>query len=185
MQSSLISQPNTLSLSRTHFADMPHVFFEDWVDRFPEAVAVSGAGGMFTYAEVERRANQIAHALRTEGVHPGDVVVIALERGFELICTLLGVLKSGAVFAAIDPRAPREALSRTFASADCHFLATRRAWLPGLPETSAQLFFLDDPDRLAFQPVDRPGWLANSQDPACVLFTSGSSGHSKAVLYLH
>src|SRR5918996_1500644 len=138
MQSSVISQPNTLGLSRTHLAEMPHVCFEDWVDRFPEAIAVSGAGGMFTYAEVEWRANQIAHALRSAGVHRGDIVVIALERGFELICTLLGVLKSGAVFAAIDPRAPQAALSRTSASAaDCHFLVTRRAWLPGLPETSA------------------------------------------------
>ena len=168
------------------FAGTPLTLFEAWVDRFPESIAVVGRNGTLTYAELDRRANQIAHALRSAGVQKGDMVALFLERGPGMVCALLGVLKSGAAFVALDPRTPKEALARIFASVeDCLFVLSRRGLATGLPTTSAQLLLLDDPAWLASQPVSRPMQLAGPQDPACVLFTSGSSGHPKAVLYLH
>lgn len=184
MQPFALSLPKT-ALSPIYLAGMPHILFETWADRFPEAIAVTGEKGVINYLEVERRANQIAHALRVAGVQRGDLVGIFLERGPDLVCGLMGILKSGAAFVALDPRTPKEMLSRMISSVDCRFLISRGDLAQDLPKTHAQLLFYDDPEWLASQPVSRPLSLAGRQDPACVLFTSGSSGRPKAVLYLH
>ena len=159
--------------------------FEAWVDRSPGSIAVSEGSTSLTYLQVEQRANQIAHGLRSAGVQKGDLVALFLERGTDLVCALLGILKAGAAFVALDPKMPKEALSLILSSVDCRFILSRVGLEQGLPETSAKRFFLDDQDWLAFQPVSRIPSLADPADPACVLFTSGSAGRSKAVLYLH
>ena len=185
MQSFAASLSNTTTNLLKRFGDVSHTIFETWVDRCPEAIAVTCANNALTYSELEQRANQIAHALRSAGVQREDVVAIFLERGFDLVSALLGVLKSGATFVALDPRTPKEALTRTLASVNCRFVLSRRKLSAGFPTASAQLMLLDDPAWLASQPVSRLMPLASPQDAACVLFTSGSFGHPKAVLYLH
>ena len=184
MQSFAVSLPNT-TFSPIRLAGIPHTLFEIWVDRFPESIAMTGENGTLTYGEAEQRANQIAHALRSAGVQRGEVVALFLERGPDLVCALMGILKSGAVFVALDPKTPREALTRIFASVDCRFVLSRRALGAGLPPTSTQLLFLDEAAWLSCQPTSRPMPLVRPDDPACVLFTSGSFGKPKAVLYLH
>jgi amino acid adenylation domain-containing protein len=184
IQSFAVSLPNT-TISPIRLAGIPHTLFEIWVDRFPESIAVTGENATLTYREVEQRANQIAHALRSAGVQKGDLVALFLERGPDLVCALMGILKSGAAFMALDPKTPREALARVFASVNCQLLLSRREFVSGLPSTSAQLLLFDDPACFTCQPVTRPASLAGPNDPACVLFTSGSSGRPKAVLYLH
>ncbi len=162
-----------------------HHLFEIWVDRFPNSIAVSWDAGTLTYWDVEQRANQIAHALTSAGVRRGDIVALFLERGPDLICALLGVLKSGAAFVALDPRTPKHVLARQFASLDCRFLLGRGTVTAGLPTNSPQLLSLDTPAWLDSQPASRALSMASPDDPACVLFTSGSSGWPQAVLYLH
>ena len=183
MQSFAVSLPNN-TISPIRLAGIPHILFETWVDRFPESIAVTGEHGTFTYLEVEQRSNQIAHGLRSAGVQKGDLVAIFLERGPDLVCGLLGILKAGAAFVALDPRTPKEALARMLASVDFRFLVSRRALARGL-STYAQRLSLDDPAWFASQSKSRPLPLASPRDPACVLFTSGSSGRPKAVQYLH
>ena len=183
MQSYLVS--NTQKSILYYSAGLPHTMFEAYADRFPEAPAVIGDNATFSYADVEQRANRIAHALHASGVQKGDLVVIFLERGPDLVCALLGVLKAGAAFATLDPRAPKESLARILTTVECPFLLTRRALATHLPSSSTQLYFMDDEERLASQPACRPAPRADRDDPACVLFTSGSTGQPKAVLYLH
>jgi amino acid adenylation domain-containing protein len=184
LSSTATSSNKTTDLSEPP-GKLPHARFEAWANRFPKAIAVIGDSSTLTYAELEQRANQIAHALRAAGAGRGNVVGIFLERGPDVVCALLGVLKSGAAFAILDPRVPQNALVRILASVDCPFLLTRRALLQGLPKISAQCLLLDDHAQFARQPTSRPVLSADSDDPACVLFTSGSTGHPKAVLYLH
>ena len=183
MQSYLVS--NTQKSILYFSTGLPHTMFEAYADRFPEAPAVIGENAAFSYADVEQRANRLAHVLRASGVQKGDLVAIALERGPDLVCALLGVLKAGAAFATLDPRAPKESLARILTTVECPFLLTRRALATQLPCSSAQVFFMDDKERIASQPAYRPAPLADRDDPACVLFTSGSTGQPKAVLYLH
>jgi amino acid adenylation domain-containing protein len=185
IQSFAVSTLNNTNISPSRLNDIPHILFETWVDRFPESVAVTGGSGMLTYVELDQRANQIAHALRSAGVQKGHVVASFLERGPDLVCALLGILKSGAAFVALDPKTPNEALARLFASVDCPFILSRRTLASSLPTTSAQFLSLDDPTWLFYQPMSRLMPLASPDDPACILFTSGSLGHPKAVQYLH
>lgn len=184
IQTFAISLPNT-TISPIRLAGIPHTLFEIWTDRYPDSIAVTGERGALTYRAVEQRANQIAHALRSAGVQRGDVVGLFLERGPDLVCGLVGILKAGAAFMALDPKTPGEVLTRIFAGVDCRLILSRRPWTSSLPRTSAQLLLLDDPAWLGLQPMSRPLTLAGPNDPACVLFTSGSSGRPKAALYLH
>jgi len=174
-----------ISLSPIGLAGIPHILFETWAARFPRSIAVTGEAGTLTYWEIEQRANQIAHALCSSGVQKGDIVGLFFERGPDLVCALLGVLKSGAAFVALDPRTPRQTLTRALASVDCRFLLSHGALTSQLSTISVQVLSLDEPAWLASQPVSRVLSAAFPDDPACVLFTSGSSGQSKAVLYLN
>lgn len=184
MQSFVASLPST-TVSPIRLAGIPHILFETWADLAPESTAVDSENGALTYLEVEQRANQIANALRAAGVRRGDLVALFLERGPELIWAVIGILKSGAAFVALDPKTPKEALARIFDSVDCSFLLSRSAFAADLPPTSSQVLLLDNEAWLSHQPLSRPTPLAGPHDPACVLFTSGSSGKPKAVLYLH
>ena len=184
MQSFAVALPNTM-ISPIRLAGVPHLLFETWVDRSPKSIAVTGTPASLTYLDVERRANQIAHGLRAAGVQKGDLVGLFLERGPDLVCSLLGILKSGAAFVALDPRTPKELLARMFASVDCQFVISCRTLIESLPATPAHLLLLDDPAWRAAQASSRPITLAGPHDLACVLFTSGSSGRPKAVSYLH
>ena len=65
---------------------LPHARFEAWADHFPESIAVRGEHGTVTYVELERRSNQIAHALSSAGVKRGNIIGIFLERGPDLVC---------------------------------------------------------------------------------------------------
>lgn len=183
MQTYLVSttQQNILRLS----AGLPHTMFEAYADRFPEAPGLLDDDVALTYAQLEQRSNRIAHALSASGVQKGDLVAVGLERGPDLVCSILGILKAGAAFAPIDPWAPAESLARILSTVDCAFLLTRADLAPGLPASAARTLLLDDPAWLADQPDSRPLLRVDRDDPACVLFTSGSSGQPKAVLYLH
>src|SRR5688500_11666544 len=184
MQSFAVSLPTT-TVSPIRLAGIPHILFETWADLSPESTAVNGEHGTLTYLEVEQRANRIANALRSAGVEKRDLVALFLERGPDLVCALIGILKAGAAFVALDPKTPKEALARVFDSVDCKFLLSRSTLTAGLPPTSAHVLLLDDSAWLSRHPVSRLTSLAGPHDPACVLFTSGSSGKPKAVLYLH
>ena len=86
-----------------------HQFFEEQVDRTPDGVALVFEEELLAYAELNRRANQLAHYLRALGVSPmrGSICV---ERGFEMIVALLAVLKAGGAYVPLDPAYPVERL---------------------------------------------------------------------------
>ena len=83
-----------------------HHFFEAQVARTPDAVAVFYKDERLDYAELNRRANRLAHYLRRLGIVPGDRVAICLERRLELIVAVLAVFKAGAAYVPLDPAYP-------------------------------------------------------------------------------
>ncbi|WP_327002968.1 amino acid adenylation domain-containing protein [Dactylosporangium sp. NBC_01737] len=132
-----------------------------WAVRTPEAVAVVCGTDRLTYAELDRRATRRAAALRGLGIGPDRTVAVALDRGVELIVTLLAVLRAGGAYVPIDPRYPtarQELLLR-----DCG--ATVLVTASSLPEGGGI-------------PAARP---AGADHLAYVIYTSGSTGTPKGV----
>jgi amino acid adenylation domain-containing protein len=146
-----------------------HELFEDWADRTPEAPALIGADGkVWIYRELEARANQLAHHLRSLGVGPEAPVALVLERSPELWLTALAALKAGGFYVPVDPAWPRERIDLVLA--DCGARAV----------VTADTLVTVSGDRSA-----RPARNALPDNTAYGLYTSGSTGRPKEVLVPH
>ncbi|MHA6616937.1 Pls/PosA family non-ribosomal peptide synthetase [Pseudonocardia sp. DLS-67] len=161
-------------------------FFEAGCDRNPSAVAVEDGDLALTYAELERRANQLAHLLRAHGVVAGSRVGLLLERSWLTYAALLGVLKAGATFVPIDPGAPADRVAYIAENAALNLLLSTTTLAPTTAElTATPVWHLDElGEHLQRAPASRPAPATTDpdDDPICyVIYTSGSSGRPKGV----
>ncbi|WP_204289607.1 non-ribosomal peptide synthetase, partial [Microbispora amethystogenes] len=164
--------------------------FEAQVARTPDAVAVVGAGGSWSYAELDAAANRVAHALIGRGVGPEDLVGVMMERSPELIAVLLGVGKAGAGYLPIDPRHPASRIAFMLGDAAPVLTVCTTATEPALSAAA-------DVPRVVFDLLDLsalPGFAPSDADrvaplhldhPAYVIYTSGSTGTPKGVVVSH
>ena len=163
-----------------------HQLFEEQAARTPDAVAVVFEDQQLTYAELNARANQLAHYLRTLGVGPDVLVGICLERSLELIVGLLGILKAGGAYVPLDPSYPAQRLAFMLSDAAVPVLLTQQSLRDTLPATTATLLCLDaPPPTLAQQPTHNPTPSTRPHHLAYVIYTSGSTGHPKGVMIEH
>ena len=153
-----------------HPVETVHGLVERQVRRTPDAVAVD-LGERLTYAELNARANRVAHGLRAGGLGPGDVVGVSVPNSPELLVGLLGVLKSGAAYLPIDPELP--ARRRDLIVADAGVTVVLDADR------------LADPGEWAGQPTEDPQPTSGPTDVAYVIYTSGSTGRPKGVAVEH
>ncbi|MEB3020582.1 non-ribosomal peptide synthetase [[Mycobacterium] crassicus] len=174
------------------YADAParlHEMVEAAVARTPDAVAVSYEGRDLSYAELDRRANGLAHRLRQYGIGTGagtDVVPVLLERSEDLVIALLGVLKAGGVFLPLDPAQPIGRLEAMLADVpDAPVCVTHREHLSHVPSdfTGARLC-LDQPSAAPGEEASAPE-IAASTELAYLMYTSGSTGAPKGALNSH
>ncbi|HEV2274303.1 MAG TPA: amino acid adenylation domain-containing protein [Acidobacteriaceae bacterium] len=162
-----------------------HRIFEQQAALTPEAVAVVGERTL-TYAELNEKANQLARFLGTTGVRPGARVALCLERSLEAIVSLLAVLKAGAVYVPIDPSYPAARLEYLIADSQSQVLLTLRSVAANLPGLAIEVISLDaDWAAIALQETGNPGIERQADDPAYVMYTSGSTGNPKGVLVPH
>ncbi|WP_164021363.1 non-ribosomal peptide synthetase [Pyxidicoccus trucidator] len=163
-----------------------HSLIEAQVERTPEAEAVRFEDSALTYAQLDARANQLAHHLRWLGVGPESRVGVCLERSLELVVALVGVLKAGGAYVPLDPAYPRERLAWMLEDASAPVLLTQERLLEVLPSHSAHVVCLDrDGETVARQPITRPVPLAGPDALAYVIFTSGSTGRPKGAMNAH
>ena len=162
--------------------------FEAQAERSGEAVAVVFEGEQLTYAELDQRANQLAHYLRAQGVTVDDLVGVLMERSVEVVVALLGSLKAGAAYLPLDPGYPPERLSFMLADAGLRHVISQQAVaarLPGLltDAASTNLILLDaDWTNVAAQPTTATGVRSAPENLAYVIYTSGSTGQPKGVM---
>ncbi|MEM7203276.1 MAG: amino acid adenylation domain-containing protein [Planctomycetota bacterium] len=162
-----------------------HGLFEARVDAQPDAVAVTFGDDQLTYAELEGRANRVAHHLRALGVGRDALVGICAERSFEMVVGLLGIAKAGGAYVPMDPAYPRERLTYMATDSRVRVLLTQRHLADAMPQCDAQVVFLDDPAALQAQPETRPEPVATAESLAYVIYTSGSTGAPKGVVLNH
>lgn len=141
----------------------------------PEAEALVFEGRSMTYGELDRRSAALAAALAARGIGPGDFVAVALERSFELIVALLGVIRSGAAYLPLDATHPADRIARIMAAAAPRALLAT-APLPG--------------DVPLLPPAEWPGTGAAPAGPApgdaaYAIYTSGSTGEPKGAVIEH
>lgn len=160
--------------------------FETQAARTPNATAIIYEGQTLTYAQLNARANQLAHHLRALGVGPEMRVGVYLERSLEMMIALLGILKAGAAYIPMDPIFPAQRIGYMMEDSQMAALVTHSALVDSLPAHSARAVLLDDEAaQLARLPVDNLTSLANADSLAYVIFTSGSTGRPKGVQIPH
>lgn len=181
-----------------------HHFLENSAERFPDKVALVCDGQRLTYAEIEARANQMAHALRAQGLQRGDRVAVWLPNSVEAVVAIFGALKAGGIFVVLNATTPTEKVARILnnCTASALVLPARQAedarFLRGAVPSLHTVILCgeppDDPADLPGQrwdevlesaPPTRPRCPTIDVDLACLIYTSGSTGEPKGVMSTH
>ena len=160
-----------------------HGCFEAQVELTPHAIALTFGDEQLTYVQLNRRANQVAHALVARGVRAEKRVGIYAERSVEIIVGMLAVLKAGGAYVPLDPSYPQERLN--FMNSDSALVAvlTTASLTRQLPIQNVSVIVLDQ-DFAQFDENPRVPKLT-SRNLAYVIYTSGSTGLPKGVLVEH
>ncbi|MFF2148239.1 amino acid adenylation domain-containing protein, partial [Kitasatospora sp. NPDC058190] len=163
--------------------------FREHVRTTPDLVALVCGDVSLTYAELDARANRLAHALIERGAGPERLVAVALPRSAELVVAILAVLKTGAAYVPIDPEYPAARIGYLLDDARPALLVTDTRSGQRLPEAgSVDRLVLDDPRTAALVadcPAADPLVAVDPRHPAYVIYTSGSTGRPKGVLPTH
>jgi amino acid adenylation domain-containing protein len=162
-----------------------HHLFEAQVQLAPDTIAVVSEQGSLTYSELNQRAHDLAQILRQLGVQPDTLVGLCVDRSLDMIIGILGILKAGGAYVPLDAHYPTDRLQFLLTDTQVPILLTQ-SWLADqLPQSSAQILYLDHPLPASALAVGTK--LPGSQPDhlAYVIYTSGSTGTPKGVLLTH
>jgi amino acid adenylation domain-containing protein len=163
-----------------------HELFVAQVQRTPDSLAVAFEDQQITYQELNRRANRLAHDLRSQGVAAGALVAVLMERSAEMVIGLLGILKSGGAYLPIDAEYPQARIDFMLRDAQPVAVLTQEVVLEKLSGISSVLISLDNERRECGEEFEiniESG--ATGADLAYVIYTSGSTGKPKAAMNTH
>lgn len=148
----------------------------------PQQLAVADGSAQLSYAELNTRANQLAHLLQGLGVGPEMCVGVCLERSADWIVSLLAVLKAGGAYLPLDPAYPAERIQFLAADANAAVVITHSTLAHWFTGADAKLVQLDaDCAKIAQRSIENPPHRLAAENLAYVIYTSGSTGQPKGV----
>ena len=163
-----------------------HQLVEAQVRSTPNAVAVELEGTRLRYAELNCKANQLAHWLRRRGVGRDVRVGVCMERSLELVVALLAVLKAGGAYVPLDPGYPAERLAFMIDDARVPVLLTQQRLCGRIPDNAAEMLSVDTAtEQLEREPGEDLPAVNGPADLAYVIYTSGSTGKPKGAMNVH
>ncbi|MGM3308043.1 amino acid adenylation domain-containing protein [Anabaena sp. WFMT] len=165
--------------------ELLHTLFATQAQQRGTEPAIISAQRTLTYQELYQLSNQLGHQLRQLGVTPNQLVAVFMEKGWEQIVAVLGILAAGGAYVPIDPQLPQQRQKYLLENSEVQIILTQ-SWLQEKLELPSQMQCLCiDADELAteskqpLQPVQTP------DDLAYVIYTSGSTGLPKGVMITH
>jgi amino acid adenylation domain-containing protein len=169
------------------YPDQPiHRLIEDQVKRTPDAPAVTFEDATLSYAELDRRANRLAHYLQSLGVGVESLVGVCMERSTELVVALLGIVKAGAAYVPLDPEYPADRLEYMVQDAGLDILLTLERCVAAIPPSHAKLVCLDrDWSAIAACSDLSPAVTPRAENSVYMIYTSGSTGRPKGAVNTH
>ncbi|MGD0570142.1 MAG: non-ribosomal peptide synthetase [Candidatus Sulfotelmatobacter sp.] len=163
-----------------------HKLFEQRAAAMPDSIALVSGTTRYTYSELNRKANQLAHYLIREGVDANSRVGVFMDRSCEMVIAVLGILKAGGAYVPFDSTYPKERLAGMLQDIRLKHLLSMNTLLAGLPEKNGSVITLDgDKEAIAQASSENPRLDVRAEDLAYIIFTSGSTGKSKAAAVHH
>lgn len=163
-----------------------HQLIEAQVERTPDRIAARFGEESISYRDLNKRANQLAHHLQSQGVVPDSLVGIHLERSLEMLIAVLAVQKAGGAYVPLDPGFPKERLNLIVEDSRIRVLITQSGLDDSRPEHNAGMIFIDnDRDKIEKHPETNPESDVTPHNLVYVIFTSGSTGRPKGVQLEH
>lgn len=156
--------------------------FEEQASKTPSAIAVVFEDHYLSYAQLNRRANGLAHRLQELGVGPEVPVTLLLDRSLEAVISLLAILKAGGAYVPLDPALPQQRLSLLLQETGSRMVITQERFVESLAGTSATLIVLDRECDETGSVDANPDKHSIAENLAYILFTSGSTGKPKGVM---
>lgn len=163
-----------------------HRLLEAQVVRTPHAPAVRFENECLSYSELNSRANQLAHYLRSQGAEPGGLVAIFLERSLDLVVGLLAILKTGAAYLPLDPIYPTERLALMLEDSQASILLSQESVLRSIPRFEGQIVSIDrESQRVSQEDTENLAREIGADARIYSIYTSGSTGVPKGVQISH
>ncbi|AUT02778.1 non-ribosomal peptide synthetase [Nostoc sp. CENA543] len=163
-----------------------HVLFEEQVDKTPNAIAITYKQENLTYQELNHRANQLAHYLKSLGVKPEIRVGICVERSLEMVIGILAILKAGGAYVPIDPAYPTERIALILEDTQTPILLTQTDLQNRLPINNQTVVNFDtDWEIISQNSQDNLLTEVTPENLAYIIYTSGSTGTPKGTEVPH
>jgi len=181
-------QLRELAAANATYADIPEKMLHELVatqaHARPDAIAVIADDICVTYGDLSKHANRLGRYLRDHGAGKGQLVAIAMEKGWEQVAGVLGILHAGAAYLPIDPDLPQERRSRLLACGESKIVVTQ-SHLRTLSWPAGVIVVALDDDEVVSKDSGATDFVQGAEDLAYVIFTSGSTGEPKGVMIDH
>ncbi|MBC9912781.1 non-ribosomal peptide synthetase [Chitinophaga varians] len=153
----------------------------------PDHIALYYQGETMSYQELDEQSNQFAHFLQKKGVQKGMLIPLCLDRSFDMIVGILGIMKAGAAYVPIDPAYPQERIAYMLADTKAAFIVSDTSYRELFEDMPAGARIFMNRDRIAFEmeTIAPVATVVDKEDLAYIIYTSGSTGNPKGVMIQH